>query len=76
LLTPFAWEIGSGPCPTADWLPTHLYGEPIKDILARARESKPAAGPASSAANGVAAAAAPSQAADTQVPAKKEEFVF
>jgi hypothetical protein len=45
LLPPVAWEIGSGPYPSAPWVPTHLYGEPIKDVVARSREMSSADGP-------------------------------
>jgi hypothetical protein len=37
------WEIGNGPWPNVPWLPTHLYGEKIADLLARAKTEPPTA---------------------------------
>jgi len=60
-IEPLIWEFGSGPWPSAAWLPAFLYGEPIAEILSRARLAKPSVGgPATAApATGAAASAAP-----------------
>ena len=60
-IEPLVWEFGSGPWPSAAWLPAFLYGEPVAEVLSRARLAKPSVGgPATAApATGAAASAAP-----------------
>jgi hypothetical protein len=60
-IEPLIWEIGSGPWPSAAWLPEFLYGEPLTDVLSRARLARPSVGGPATAtsANGGAASAAP-----------------
>jgi hypothetical protein len=41
LHTPFRWAIGDGPYPNPDWVP-YLYGEPVRDIIARSMEGRAA----------------------------------
>jgi hypothetical protein len=59
-IEPLVWEFGSGPWPSAPWLPAFWYGEPIADFLSRAKLARPSVGgPATAAsANGVDASAA------------------
>jgi hypothetical protein len=68
-LTPLVWEFADGkPWPAVAWLPTHLYGKPISDILSRARKDKPTT---SVSANGVSptpAAIPTNSAAQTNTP--------
>jgi hypothetical protein len=52
------WDFAEGkPWPAVSWLQSHLYGEPIADILAQAKKEKLVASPS---ANGAAPASAPS----------------
>jgi hypothetical protein len=56
-LTPLVWEFANGkPWPAVAWLPTHLYGELISDLLARAKTTKPTV---AATANGTPSASAP-----------------
>jgi hypothetical protein len=39
-IQPVVWEVATGlPYPEGDWVPTHLYGQAIKELIKEARES-------------------------------------